>query len=190
MNIKTPFLWYRHIMRGVYYATAINMRSRRTGKPDTVTALMSTGILCCGGHLIIAYYVALFNLPIENLHYWLNSIVFFNTYKGPANLLLVLTILFGVLLAWFCCCYKVTFEEIAAEFNHVKPSHWFVSIAIFTVPVLGFCAGMYAVSQERKRLGVYELPPQQEVTASTAIKAVPDHLERKTSGGVKLDTHF
>ena len=185
MNIKTPFLWYRHIMRGVYYATAINMRSRRTGKPDTVTALMYTGILCCGGHLIIAYYVALFNLPIENFHTfhtWLNSFVFFNTHKGVVNLLLVLTVLFGVLLAWFCCCYKVTFEEISAEFNHVKPSHWFVSIATFTVPVLGFIAMMYAVSQERKRLGVNEFPPQQEVIASTAIKAVPDHLERKTSG--------
>lgn len=182
MNIKTPFLWYRHITRGVYYATAINMRSRRTGKPDTISALMYTGFMYCGGHVLVAYGIARFNFSLENIISFMQGVVFVQTYKGPIDLLIVLVFILGFTLAWFCCCYKVTLDEIASEFNNVKPSHWFVSIATFTVPVLGFIAMMYAVSQERKRLGVYEIPPQQEVIASTAIKAVPDHLERKTSG--------
>lgn len=182
MNIKTPFLWYRHITRGVYYATAINMRSRRTGKPDTISAFLYTGFLYCGGHIVVMYGFLRINFPLESIISFLKGVVFAQTYKGPIDLLLIFIFILSHLLAWVCCCRNVTFEEVAAEFNHVKPSHWFVSIATFTVPVLGFCAGMYAVSQERKRLRVFEFPPEQGVIASTAIKAVPDHLERKTSG--------
>jgi hypothetical protein len=153
MDFRKPFLWYRHITRGVYYATALNMRSRRTGKPDTTTAMMFTGFLYCGGHVLVAYGLVRFNFPIETAISVLKSIVFFDTYKGAVDLLVVLLFALSFLLAWFCCCYKVTFEEIAIEFNHVKPSHWFRFWATFTVPILGFAAGMYAVSQERQRIG-------------------------------------
>lgn len=182
MNIKKLFLWYRHITRGVYYTTALNMKSRRTGKPDIITAFLYTGFFYCGGHFIVIYGLLRFNFPLENVISFLKDFVLIETYKGPIDLLMILLLIFSHLLTWLCCCHKVSFEEIATEFNHTKPSNWFRFFATFTVPVLGFCAGMYAVSQERKRLGVYEFPPQQEVIASTAIKALPDHLERKTSG--------
>jgi hypothetical protein len=153
MDFRKPFLWYRHITRGVYYATALNMRSRRTGKPDTTTALMFTGLLYCGGHVAVAYGIILFNLPISSINNWLTGIVFIDSYKGPINFLVIISFGLSLLLAWFCCRYKVTFEEIAAEYNHVKPSHWFRFIATLTVPLLGFVAAMYAVSQERQRIG-------------------------------------
>ncbi len=156
MDFKKPFLWYRHITRGVYYATALNMRSRRTGKPDTMTALMFTGLLYCGGHVAVAYGIILFNFPISSINNWLTGIVLFDSYKGPINLLVIISFGLSLLLAWFCCRYKVTFAEIAAEFNHVKPSHWFRFIATITVPVLGFIAAMYAISQERQRIGSFE----------------------------------
>lgn len=156
MVFKTPFLWYRHITRGVYYATALNMRSRKTGKPDTTTAMMFTGFLYCGGQVLVTYYVALFNLPFDFVHKWLTSIVLFETYKGPVNILLIVLFALSFFLTWLCCRYKVTFEEIAAEYNHVKPSHWFRFLATFTVPILGFAAGMYAVSQERQSIGYLE----------------------------------
>ncbi len=182
MNIKKPLLWYRHITRGVYYTTALNMKSRRTGKPDTVTAFLYTGFFYCGGHFIVIYGFLRFYFPLEHIVYFLKEFVLIETYKGPIDLLMILILMFSHLLTWFCCCYKVTFEEIATEFNHTKPSNWFRFFATFTVPVLGFIAGMYAVNQERKRLGVYEFPPPKEVIASTALKTVPVYLERQTSG--------
>lgn len=158
MNILKPFLWYRHITRGVYYDTAENMKDKNKGEPDTITAFMFTSMVYCSGHIAVLYGIAIFNLPIIAVHDYLSSVVFFGTHKGPMSLLALLTFLSGFFVCWICCRCNATYDEIAREYNYKKPGHLFSFVATLTVPALGFAALMYAVSQEHKRYGLNQIP--------------------------------
>lgn len=174
MIIFKPFLWYRHIARGVYYDTAISMRNRKTGVPDTVTAILYTSFAYSGLHVAVAYFFCLITFGFSEIHDYLTGIVFFGTHKGPFNLLVLLGVLTGWLIAWLCCRYCITFSEIAEEFNYKKPGLFFVFLATFSVPALGFAAGMYAVSQEHERYGLNEIPyieVRQEVVGASLVVA-------------------
>jgi hypothetical protein len=158
MNILKPFLWYRHITRGVYYDTAENMKDKNTGEPDKITAFMFTSMVYCSGHIVFAYGLFVFNFEMTELHDFLKGVIFFGTHKGPFNLLVLLNFVLGFFICWVCCRYDTNYDVIAREFNYEKPGHLFAWVATLTMPVVGFILLMYAVSQEHKRYGLNQIP--------------------------------
>lgn len=145
MSILKPFLWYRHVTRGVYYATSINRGDRATGEPNTQTALMFTSLVYCGGQVVVIYYLMLFLFGFDDFHNKLGGVVIFGTHKGPFSILALLGLMLAFIVAWFMCRHNVTYEDIAKEFEHRKPSHLFTLVSTLFVPVTGIVSMIFFV---------------------------------------------